>query len=255
MRKIGNHFKMNMRGYVLAVAAAALLSGCGGAKDGAAENEPVSTAAETAEPAGETAAGTAEEGGTAGETAAGAAEEGGTARDGKASAQSESPDGGTSADGQETEQHYGVMYANVADVRSDESGASVYSLQDLNDPENIWTLSDLDIGSILADMEKGSRAAFLFSGDMENNADSVSFIAAVPYGDYRIAQAEGVTLNNTMSTFTLRTDSGEELSFLKDNCKMEPDSLTKSEGDRILVYYAQGGQEPVCYPLEIFAAD
>ena len=52
---------------------------------------------------------------------------------------------------------YGVMYATVVDVQNEEDGSTLYSLQDSNDPENVWTLSSLDIGSISTEMEKGVR--------------------------------------------------------------------------------------------------
>ena len=214
--------KRSVSGCALVIAAAVLFSGCGGQKDKLEADADVS-AAVTEEAAENT----------------------------KSAEDQESEGAQKAAD----KQQYGVMYANVADVQNDEKGTAVYRLQDLNDPENIWTLNASDIGDIAADLEKGSQAAFLFSGDMEHDTDNVSFIAAVPYETYRLGQTEGMTLNNTMSTFTLKTNGGEELTFLKDNCKMEPGSLTKSEGDRILVYYAYGEQDQVYYPLEIFAAE
>ena len=252
-RSIKNRIGKTGRGVLTIAAAAVLLAGCGGQTDKLAETEstaePVTEAggaAEEEEPIAETETGT--------ESGAEAGSEPETETEAETGPEEETEAGAsddeTTADGQD----YGVMYAKVADVQSDENGASVYSLQDMNDPENIWTLDDSDIGAIEADLEKGGQAAFLFSGDMAKDPDGVSFIAAVPYETYRIDRTEGVTLNNSMSAFTLKTDSGEELNFLKDNCKIEPDSLTKSEGDRILVHYAYGEEDQVYYPLEIFAA-
>lgn len=89
---------------------------------------------------------------------------------------------------------------------------------------------------------------------MIQEADSLEFIAAVPYTAYRIGRAEGVTLNNAMSTFSLQTDGGV-LNFLKDNCKIEEDAMKRNEGDHIVVYYAYSEQDQIYYPLEIFAAE
>ena len=158
------------------------------------------------------------------------------------------------AEGEE-QAYFGVMYASVLDLWQDGEGVNIYSLQDSNDPENIWTVSGLDIGLVDTELEKGSQAAFLFSGDMARNPEQVVLVAAVPYTAYRLGRAEGTTDNNMMSTFSIRTDSGEQISFLKDGCRIEEGAMSRNEGDRVVVYYAYSQENAVYYPLEVRAAE
>ena len=123
------------------LAALSLASGCGSKAEqettaASALAEETMTAAETAETETETEAATAET----------------------------YPGTLAAAEGEE-QAYFGVMYASVLDLWQDGEGVNIYSLQDSNDPENVWTLSSLDIGSISTEMEKGSAAAFLFSGE------------------------------------------------------------------------------------------
>ena len=150
---------------------------------------------------------------------------------------------------------YGVMYATVVDVQKEEDGSTLYSLQDSNDPENVWTLSSRDIGSISTEMEKGSAAAFLFSGDIIQDPENVYFIAAVPSAAYHLGMTEGVTESNMMSAFTVSTDSGETFTFIKDNCQIQEGAMSRSAGDRVRVYYAYSELEEIYYPLQVFAAE
>lgn len=148
---------------------------------------------------------------------------------------------------------FGVMYATVIEIQKDGDGTTIYNLQDASDPENVWALKDTDIGSIETDLEKGSMAAFLFSGDIIHDSENVFFIAAVPYTTYSLGRVSGVTENNVMSTFTLRTEDGQTLSFLKDNCRIEEGSMRRNAGDAVIVYYAYSDLDNIYYPLQIFA--
>lgn len=188
----------------------------------------------------------AEPSGTDGEDAAPAAEQAGAG---------ETYPGTMEARESEETGYYGVMYARVAETQTDETGLLQYRLQDLNDTENVWTLSDLEVGLVETELAKGSLAAFLFSGDMIYDADHVTFIAAVPYTAYLLGNAEGVLENNLVSSFDLRTDSGETLHFLKDNCSTEDGALSGGDGRRLRVYYAHGETDTAWYPLEIALAD
>ena len=247
---------------VFAVTAVLMLTACGGGQEArlapSEETEQtVSEATSAAEQEPETASAEPDDGSSAAETGLfGKTSESTAAPEAEAMPETDETYPGTvAAEEQDTDAYYGVMYAGVVDMRSDESGTAVYSLQDLNDPENVWTLRGTDIGDIVAELEKGSQAAFLFRGDMIREADSLEFVAAVPYTAYRIGRAEGVTLNNTMSTFSLQTDGGSVLNFLKDNCRIEEGAMKRNEGDHIAVYYAYSEQEQIYYPLEIFAAE
>lgn len=213
------------------LAALSLASGCGSKAEqettaASALAEETMTAAETAETETETEAETAET----------------------------YPGTLAAAEGEE-QAYFGVMYASVLDLWQDGEGVNIYSLQDSNDPENIWTVSGLDIGLVDTELEKGSQAAFLFSGDMARDPEQVVLVAAVPYTAYRLGRAEGTTDNNMMSTFSIRTDSGEQISFLKDGCRIEEGAMSRNEGDRVIVYYAYSQENAVYYPLEVRAAE
>ena len=103
------------------LAALSLASGCGSKAEqettaASALAEETMTAAETAETETETEAETAET----------------------------YPGTLSAAEGEE-QAYFGVMYASVLDLWQDGEGVNIYSLQDSNDPENIWTVSGLDI--------------------------------------------------------------------------------------------------------------
>lgn len=151
--------------------------------------------------------------------------------------------------------YYGVMYVSVLDV-SGNSGDSdaVYSFKDKKDPENAWSVTGLEIGDIEADMTPGADVAVLFHGDVIRDADNIEFIAVLPDGEYTLKQAEGTTLSNTMSSFVIETSDGGSLSFLKDNCSIENDAMQSDSGDRIRVYYADGGALGN-FPLSVFKLD
>ena len=55
-----------------------------------------------------------------------------------------------------------------------------------------------------------------------------------------------------MSTFTLITGSGEDITFIKDNCRIEDGAMSTDSGDSVVVYYADGG-ELGNYPLRIYS--
>lgn len=148
--------------------------------------------------------------------------------------------------------YYGIMYVSVLDVSGNPGDSdTVYSFKDKNDPENAWSVTGLEIGDIEADMTSGADVAVLFHGDVIRDADNIEFIAVLPDGDYTLKQAEGTTLSNTMSSFVIETSDGGNISFLKDNCSIENDAMKSDSGDRIRVYYADGGALGN-FPLSVF---
>lgn len=254
-------------GCLAALVSIAMLSGCGkkAEETGSGDERVVSEEAEAASreeteaPSGSEADGAAEKSGEASAEGDSSPQSAGTGQEG-----SDLPDpvhtdetypGTVSAEEGGEERAYGVMYAAVIDVQTDEEGQRIYSLQDVNDPENAWTLSDRDIGDVVAEPEKGGMAALLFSGDIVQDAENVVFIAAVPDSTYRLGKAAGVTENNVMSTFTLHADDGQTMNFLKDNCQIEEGAMSQNAGDRVVVYYAYSDLEEIYYPLEIFSAE
>lgn len=147
----------------------------------------------------------------------------------------------------------GIMHAVITGVVTESDGVTVYSFQDKLDKENVWAIPGVELGDVLVDPISGTETAILFQGDVINDSENVDFIVMLPEGEYDIKRAEGVTTQNAMSTFSLRTLSGEELVFLKDNCVIEDGALDEDSGDNVIVYYAQSREDGACYPFRIYA--
>ena len=147
---------------------------------------------------------------------------------------------------------FGVMHALCLDVQPGEkSGLYVYTLCDRQDQENAWSIESRYVGDIFADVSKGSEVAVLFSGNIVEDPDSVEFVAFLPEKKYSIRSASGKVVNNMMTSFTLRTKTGEELTFVKDNCKVDRDALSTESGGEVLVYYADSGSLSL-YPFRVY---
>ena len=237
---------ISRRSRIIIAAAAvflAALSGCSGKK--ASEQTPEEAVSVSA---GDSAAAlaeadTAETAGTEGETSSASSLEGETYPETVAA-------DGINEDGSG---FFGIMHAVLSGVVQEKDGMTVYTFQDKLDPDNSWAIPGIELGDVLVDPEKGTETAILFQGDIINDADSVDFIAMLPEGEYEIKRAEGVTMHNSMSTFSLRDASGAEIIFLKDNCNVEEGSLENDSGDSIIVYYAESSADGSCYPFRIYA--
>ncbi len=147
--------------------------------------------------------------------------------------------------------YFGIMQVSVLDVSGNVGETStVYSFKDKQDPENILSVTGMEIGDIEADMDEGNDVVVLFNGDIMNDAENTRFIAVLTDGEYRLREVEGVTSYNNMSVFTLETKDGS-IQFLKDNCKIDENALKSDSGEQLKVYYADGG-ELGNFPLRIF---
>lgn len=150
--------------------------------------------------------------------------------------------------------YFGIMHASIIDINGSVGESNtVYSFKDKIDPENIWSVTGLEIGDIEADMAVGNDVTVLFNGDIVRDAENLQFLVLLPEGDYELKSVEGVTTNSTMSVFSIKTDNGSTVDFLKDNCRIDDDTLSSDSGDRVKVYYADGG-ELGNYPLRVYAA-
>lgn len=149
--------------------------------------------------------------------------------------------------------YFGIMHASIIDINGSVGESNtVYSFKDKIDPENIWSVTGLEIGDIEADMAVGNDVVVLFNGDIVKDAENLQFLVLLPEGDYKLKTAEGVTVSNTMSVFTINTSDGASMDFLKDNCRIDDDTLNADSDDTVKVYYADGG-ELGNYPLRVFA--
>jgi hypothetical protein len=148
--------------------------------------------------------------------------------------------------------YYGIMHATVISINGKQGDSStIYTFSDKKDPDNGWSFSGLEIRDIEAELETGADVCVLFSGDITGDGENVEFIAVLPDGEYTMRRIEGETVSNLMSTFTVLTDGGEEITFLKDNCMVDENALSSDSGDHVIVYYADGG-ELGNFPARVF---
>lgn len=156
-------------------------------------------------------------------------------------------------EGQEETDYFGVMHAKVLDVQEGEKdGLFVYMLRDDEDPDNAWCLNSQDIGTVVCEMSAGKKVTALFSGDMIGDPDGVSFIALLDDAGYTIKKVEGTTISNMMNSFIIRTTKGVEMTFVKDNCKVDRDALSTDGNGKIIVYYADCGNVDL-YPVRVYS--
>ena len=82
----------------------------------------------------------------------------------------------------------------------------------------------------------------------------LTLVVALPeQEEWSILTEKGTTTANAMSSFTMKTDDGQELSFLKDNCPIEDGALAGDSGDKVSVTYVNS--QGVNYPVEIRSAN
>lgn len=231
---------------------ACFAAGCGGEKAA----ETVSSAAE-AELSSESLSETADTEAAAEAEAAdagAAAQDADPAMEGSEAEITETYPETVASEGSESTEYFGIMHATVTGAVK-EGDVTVYSFSDKNDPENVWSVPGTELGDILIDPVSGAETAILFCGDMMRDSENVDFVVMLPEGEYEILKAEGVTTENAMSTFAISTSSGEEIFFLKDNCRIEDGSLEQDSGDHIVVYYARSKEDGTCYPFRVYAAE
>lgn len=150
--------------------------------------------------------------------------------------------------------YFGIMHVSITDINGNVGESNtVYSFRDKTDPENIWSVTGLEIGDIEAEMAVGNDVAVLFNGDIVKDAENLQFMVLLPDGSYELKEAEGVTTGNTMSVFTVRTADGNTIDFMKDNCRIDEAALRADMGDKVKVYYADGG-ELGKFPFRVLAA-
>lgn len=151
--------------------------------------------------------------------------------------------------------YFGVMYATILSVSGTGVGEDIsYTFVDKNGDQDSWTFTGLEIGAnevAEEDMITGTEVAILFNGDVINDSENVRCLVILPEGTYSINKVTGIVTDNMMSTFTLQEANGEELHFLKDNCKMDDNALDMDEPKDITVYYTDGG-DLGNFPLRIY---
>lgn len=110
-------------------------------------------------------------------------------------------------------------------------------------------IRDMEV-EIAADVQ----IAIAYVGKPLGELEDVILVVALPeQEEWTIITEKGTTISNAMSTFSMETEDGQEIGFMKDNCPMEDGALTSDSGDKIEVAYINS--IGINFPLEIKKAD
>ena len=189
-----------------------------------------------------------------------AVETGGTAATETSVRESETPSKTTAQTGEgtareeettqaEQKQMYHMLQGTVTKVAGD---GSVFTLQ--ADDGKDYDIKRSDIRDVEIEIKEEVQVAIVYIGEPLGALKDVTLVVALPeQEEWSILTEEGITTANAMSSFSMKTDDGQELSFMKDNCPMEDGALSGDSGDKVRVTYVNS--QGVNYPVEIKSAD
>lgn len=150
---------------------------------------------------------------------------------------------------QEASQRYHMLQGTVTEVSADKAGFSL-----LADDGNTYEIKVSDIRDVEAELEKDVQIAIAYIGEELGEISDVELVIALPeQEEWTIYQETGTTIFNAMSSFTMKTEEGHELSLIKDNCPMDEGALSKDSGDQVTVAYVTS--QGMNFPIEILAAE
>ena len=116
-----------------------------------------------------------------------------------------------------------------------------------------YDIRPADIRDVEVEIAEDVQVAIAYIGAPLGDLKDVTLVVALPeQEEWSILTEKGTTTANAMSSFTMETDDGQELSFLKDNCPIEDGSLAGDSGDEVSVTYVNS--QGVNYPVEIKSA-
>ena len=145
----------------------------------------------------------------------------------------------------EAKEVYHMLQGTVTKVTAD---GSVFTLQ--ADDGKDYDISQSDIRDVEVEIEEDVQIAIAYIGEPLGSLEDVTLVVALPeQEEWSILTEDGTTTANAMSSFTIKTDDGQELSFLKDNCPIEDGALSEDSGDSIWVTYVTS--EGMNFPVEI----
>ena len=145
----------------------------------------------------------------------------------------------------EAKEVYHMLQGTVTKVTAD---GSVFTLQ--ADDGRDYDISQSDIRDVEVEIEEDVQIAIAYIGEPLGSLEDVTLVVALPeQEEWSILTEKGTTTANAMSSFTIKTDDGQELSFLKDNCPIEEGALAGDSVDKVTVTYVNS--QGVNYPVEI----
>lgn len=144
---------------------------------------------------------------------------------------------------------YHMLQGTVAEETED---GSVFTL--LADDGKEYEISLSDIRDVETEIAKDVQIAIAYIGEPLGNLEDADLVVALPeQEEWTISTEEGTTTSNAMSSFSMKTADGRELSFLKDNCPIEDGALSGDSGDQVRVTYVTS--EGMNFPVEIEKAE
>lgn len=145
----------------------------------------------------------------------------------------------------EAKEVYHMLQGTVTKVTED---GAVFTLQ--ADDGRDYDISQSDIRDVEVEIDENVQIAIAYIGEPLGRPEDVTLVVALPeQEEWSILTEKGTTTANAMSSFTMKTDDGQELSFLKDNCPIEEGALAGDSGDKVTVTYVNS--QGVNYPVEI----
>lgn len=145
----------------------------------------------------------------------------------------------------EAKEVYHMLQGTVTKVTED---GSVFTLQ--ADDGRDYDINQSDIRDVEVEIGEDVQIAIAYIGEPLGKLEDVTLVVALPeQEEWSILTEKGTTTANAMSSFTMKTDDGQELSFLKDNCPIEEGALAGDSGDKVTVTYVNS--QGVNYPVEI----
>lgn len=142
-------------------------------------------------------------------------------------------------------ERYHMLQGTV--IKAEEDG-SVFTLQADDGKEYEISLSDIRDAEV--EIAADVQIAIAYIGEPLGKLEEVELVVALPeQEEWTISTEEGITTSNAMSSFSMKTEDGRELSFLKDNCPVEEGALAGDSGDSVRVIYVTS--EGMNFPVEI----
>ena len=140
----------------------------------------------------------------------------------------------------EAKEVYHMLQGTVTKVTAD---GSVFTLQ--ADDGKDYDISQSDIRDVEVEIEEDVQIAIAYIGEPLGSLEDVTLVVALPeQEEWSILTEDGTTTANAMSSFTIKTDDGQELS-----CPIEEGALAGDSGDKVTVTYVNS--QGVNYPVEI----
>lgn len=142
-------------------------------------------------------------------------------------------------------ERYHMLQGTV--IKAEEDG-SAFTLQ--ADDGKEYEISLGDIRDVETEIAEDIQIAIAYIGEPLGKLEEADLVVALPeQEEWTISTEEGVTTANAMSSFSMKTEDGRELSFLKDNCPVEEGALAGDSGDKVRVTYVTS--EGMNFPVEI----